>query len=183
MLNVDSGNYYIKDGEAMCEENMNRKCHLEHGDGKRDKIISAILRFKMVNASMNFGGITHREFFMLETLARFEQENPDKKGVYVSELSASLHIAMPQVSRMLKSMEEKNLILRVVNQDNRRNTYVSITDMGRLKRKCVKDELDYYTNTIINRMGEDKIDQMVGLVNEAIEIMKDEQSKRKETKS
>ncbi len=158
------------------------KKKLSDDDVLRDKIISSIIRMKKAHLGMLVNGISYMEFLTLEILARFIEEYPDKTGMGVSELAEKIHISMPQMSRLLKNMEEKQYILRIVNATDRRNTYVSITDIGGLKRKCVKGEMDDYINTVIARMGADKIDLLIELVNESVDIMKDEQNKRKEHK-
>ena len=145
----------------------------------RDRIIESITRMKSVSKGLVFSGVTHKEFFMLEILSRFMENNPDKKGVCVSELAARINTSMPHTSRLLKTMEEKNFINRIVDEADRRNTYVSVTDVGRLKRKCVKGEMDNYMNIVISRMGRENIDTLINLIGQMADIMKDEQDKKK----
>lgn len=141
----------------------------------KSSMVKTIIRMRTVNSNMAFGGLTHREIVTLELLARYMDENGESSGMRVSELTACLNISMPQVSRMLKSLEEKKYIHRIVNDTDRRSTYVTITDIGRLKRKCAMDEMDEFIKNVIERMGEDKIREMIGIMNEMIDIMRDEQ--------
>lgn len=145
----------------------------------RSSIINTIIQMKNVNSKMTFGGVTHREIVTLEILARYMDESSGNTGMSVSDLTSCLEISMPQVSRMLKVLEEKGYIHRIVNDEDRRSTYVIITDIGRLKRKCAMDEFDEYMKNVIDRMGENKIREMIGILNELIDIMKDEQQKLK----
>lgn len=146
----------------------------------KSSIIKTIVQMKTVNSKMTFGGVSQREIITLELLAKYMDENSGGIGMSVSDLTSCLGISMPQVSRMLKTLEEKGYIHRIVNDADRRSTYVSITDIGRLKRKCAMDEMDEYIRNVIERMGEDKIREMVRIMNEMIDIMKDEQVRLKQ---
>lgn len=145
----------------------------------KSSMIKTIVEMKMVNSKMTFGGVSHREIITLELLAKYMDENSGSTGMSVSDLTLCLEISMPQVSRMLKALEEKGYIHRIVNDEDRRSTYVIITDIGRLKRKCAMDEMDEYIRNVIERMGENKIREMIGIMNEMIDVMKDEQLKLK----
>ncbi len=145
----------------------------------KSSIIKTIIQMKTVNSKITFGGVTHREIVTLELLARYMDRSTGNTGMSVSDLTSCLEISMPQVSRMLKALEEKGYIHRIVNDEDRRSTYVIITDIGRLKRKCAMDEFDEYMKNVIDRMGENKIREMIGIMNELIGVMKDEQQKLK----
>lgn len=145
----------------------------------KSSIIKTIIQMKTVNSKITFGGVTHREIVTLELLARYMDRSTGNTGMSVSDLTSCLEISMPQVSRMLKALEEKGYIHRIVNDEDRRSTYVTITDIGRLKRKCAMDEFDEYMKNVIDRMGENKIREMIGIMNELIGVMKDEQQKLK----
>lgn len=163
-------------GKPECE-----KIRAEIGDENnlKSSIIKTIIQMKTVNSKMTFGGVTHREIVTLELLARYMDKSSGNTGMSVSDLTSCLEISMPQVSRMLKSLEEKGYIHRIVNDEDRRSTYVIITDIGRLKRKCAMDEFDEYMKNVIDRIGETKIREMIGIMNELIDVMKDEQQKLK----
>jgi len=49
----------------------------------------------------------------------------------VSEISNRINSTMPNVSRALKSMEKEGKILRTVDDNDRRNTMVTITEDGK----------------------------------------------------
>lgn len=145
----------------------------------KSSMMKTIIRMKTVNSKLTFDGLTHREIITLELLAKYMDENMKSSGMSVSDLTLCLNISMPQVSRMLKSLEEKKYIQRIVNDTDRRSTYVTITDIGRLKRKCAMGELDEYIRHVIERMGEKRIREMLFIMNEMVDVMKDEQLRLK----
>lgn len=81
----------------------------------------AVMDFNCIHMKMNFGGLSGREFLMLDLLAEYKKYKEESKetknmknnaGIRVSELTKCLNISMPQVSRLLGSMESKELSLK-----------------------------------------------------------------------
>lgn len=50
-----------------------------------------------------------------------------------SELSESLRVSRPTITSNLKDLEEKGFLTRMINPDNRREVYVTLTREGQLK--------------------------------------------------
>ena len=64
------------------------------------------------------------------TVKRRQEMARNENGVYVSQLAKELKVSSPAVSRMLGILENKGPIGRDVDKDNRRNTYVYLTQQG-----------------------------------------------------
>ena len=71
-------------------------------------------------------------------------------------------------------LEKKEYILRVMDPDDRRNVYVSITDKGIEQRKSILDNLNDCLNTIIINMGAEKIETLSEIITEMSEIIEKE---------
>ena len=53
-----------------------------------------------------------------------------EKGVRVSEIAKNLFTSLPNISRLLKVLEKDGKVYREVDEQDRRNTFVHITDKG-----------------------------------------------------
>lgn len=148
----------------------------------KEEIMQAIIQMKRVNASVVVDDLTHREFFTLDMLIRLKDKSSNNEGVYVSSLANKLKISMPQASRLLKTMEEKEYITRVIDKNDRRNTYVLVTELGIEKRNCAKIEMDDFVGRVIEHMGKENVRQMINLINRCSTVMKEEYELRKEKK-
>lgn len=146
----------------------------------KGEIMQAILQLKRVSHSLIIENLTHREYFTLDLLIRLKENTCTNEGIYVSTLASMLKVSMPQASRLLKSMEEKEYIARVIDKNDRRNTYVSVTELGIQKRNRAKIEMDDYVGRVIEHMGRDNIRQMIDLINKCSTIMQEEYKIRKE---
>lgn len=75
--------------------------------------------------------MTQAEFMAVSAIHHGQEAQPDKPGIYVSALAEDLMVSVSMVSKMLRSLEKKGWILRTVDPESRRNTFVSLTDAGR----------------------------------------------------
>ena len=76
-------------------------------------------------------GVTQPEYLILTALHVHHQEAPDSQGLYVSALGEELSVSVSMISKLLRVLEEKGWILRTVDKNSRRNTFVTLTALGR----------------------------------------------------
>lgn len=61
-------------------------------------------------------GVTQPEYLILTALQCSQDAHPDIPGVYVSSLAEELSVSVSMISKLLKSLEEKDWILRTVDK-------------------------------------------------------------------
>lgn len=148
---------------------MEKECE----EARNIKLIHAFHRIRRVNISTIIE-VSQSEFFALRVLYKYQEEHPEKEGIYVSELAVKLRIASSQTSRMLRNLEESKLIGRSVDTKDRRNTYVFLTKEGEEVLRRTRKRLMAYVKCVENEMGEKKIEELTRLCNEMAEIMERE---------
>ncbi|WP_394924678.1 MarR family winged helix-turn-helix transcriptional regulator [uncultured Robinsoniella sp.] len=131
-------------------------------------------RMRRLNMSHVFSDVSQGEFFALEMLRKFQQRNGDSRGVIVSDLARSLRVSPPAASRTLKNMEEKGLIRREVDKNNRRNTYVYLTEKGMESRDMASKAMEDFTGRIMKRMGDENVEMLISLIQKMTTIMEEE---------
>ena len=91
--------------------------------------------------------------------------------VRVSDISDALDLPRPGVTRTVKEMEQKGYLRKLASPDDRRVTYISITEEGReLSRKYDENyfsELSAYLDDI----SEEEADCMIRTIGKFYEIM------------
>lgn len=91
--------------------------------------------------------------------------------VRVSDISDALDLPRPGVTRTVKEMEQKGYLRKLASLDDRRVTYISITEEGReLSRKYDENyfsELSAYLDDI----SEEEADCMIRTIGKFYEIM------------
>ena len=89
-----------------------------------------------------------------------------EEGVKPSELTGGGFVSKPMVSRILGGLEEKGYISRTASRRDRREVYVRITEKGRQSLEREQKHRDGIVERILNRMGRDRLEQLVDLMKE-----------------
>lgn len=143
------------------------------------ELIRAIHRLGRIHPRRLCCDITQMEFMLLETIRQLNlnTDSDDEEGIPVSELARWLNLAGPAVSRWLRSLERKGLIVRSVRLSDRRSTGVRLTDAGELLLQREKQHFNVFTARIVEEMGQEDVQQMIVLLNRMAEIMQNELQK------
>ncbi len=138
-------------------------------------LMSALIRLKEANIRRKYGNLSMREFLTLEILYANLTMNDNKLNISPSDLANKMKLSMPQVSRIMNSLEEKGYIERILGKKDRRNTYIVITEKGIEEREISVKECKAYVDRIKEQMGEEDMNQLIELLNKLTNVMKGEQ--------
>ena len=139
-------------------------------------------RFKKIHMDGIFPEISKGEFWVLKMIQKVTLKSESECGVYVSTIAEHLKVTPSAISRTLKGLEEKELIERKVNKNDRRNTYVTLTEKGKKVTKKVEAEMNEFTKNVISGMGEEDSKTLIRLFNKLVDTMETEIKRHKETK-
>lgn len=128
-------------------------------------------RFRKMHLIEVFGSTPRGEFFALDMLEKHKHLHPEATGMYVSDLAARMHVSPPAVSRTLKSLEAKGHIVRTVDENDRRNTYIQITQQGAQFRALKREGLQTFTRTVFEEVGEENMETLLMLWDKLIDAM------------
>lgn len=131
-------------------------------------------RFRRIHMIDLFGEVSRGEFFVLDNLYKHEAQHPDAQGMYASDLAMAMRISPPGLSRLLKQLEAKGYIERVIDQDRRRNIYIRLTGPGRKTRHQIKGQMIAFSNRVVDGMGEDNLREMMRLCEQMMDIIEAE---------
>lgn len=120
-------------------------------------------------------GVPPGEFLMLHRIHCFVKEGTGHAapGVRISEISSCMGMSMPAVSQMLKSLQKKGLVMRTAATDDRRVVYVTLTPLGSELFSAAIEDFLKNIEVIVDRFGEDKIEEMIRLLNDLGEVMEE----------
>ena len=119
--------------------------------------------------------LSHGEFRTMKVLIHCS----DKKKPRVSDVVKTLCIPPPAVSRTLKNLETKGYIERTVDKEDRRNTFVMVTEAGKKAFDETMEILEDFADSVFGTMGEEKINQMNDFFKKLFEAAEEEIEKRK----
>lgn len=118
------------------------------------------------------------------TLMAINHYNREKKSeiLTVSELAGKIHTKTSAVSRTLKNLEEQGLIIRTVNQADRRNTYVTLSEHGKDTCEKMEHTMSEFAEAVLSRMNRDDLKRLIAYLNELHQVAMEEIELRKNRK-
>jgi MarR family transcriptional regulator, organic hydroperoxide resistance regulator len=94
---------------------------------------------------------------MAFVLLNIDYEN----GTPSTALGPQMGMEATSLSRILKSMEEKQLIYRERNPEDGRSVLIKLTDFGKAKREISKQSVIRFNQTIYDNISEEKINHFI----------------------
>ncbi|WP_432670474.1 MarR family winged helix-turn-helix transcriptional regulator [Flavobacterium sp. SM2513] len=122
----------------------------------KDKTIDYVLRAtwqavsRMYNEEAAKYGATMATGFVLLSIDK-------EKGTPSTALGPKMGMEATSLTRTLKSMEERGLIIRKKNPDDGRGVLIYLTDFGKEKRELSKNTVLKFNETIKNTISEEKL--------------------------
>jgi len=94
---------------------------------------------------------------MAFVLLNIDYEN----GTPSTALGPQMGMDATSLSRILKSMEDKQLIYRERNPEDGRSVLVKLTDLGKTKREISKQSVIRFNRAVYNNISEEKINNFI----------------------
>lgn len=122
----------------------------------KDKTIDYVLRAtwqavsRMYNEEANKYGATMATGFVLLSIDK-------DKGTPSTALGPKMGMEATSLTRTLKSMEERGLIIRKKNPEDGRGVLIYLTAFGKEKRELSKNTVLKFDETIKNNISEEKL--------------------------
>jgi DNA-binding MarR family transcriptional regulator len=148
-------------------------CQGDHGEFFR-----VVHSFRKLNISTMLPDLTHAELGTLSMIAKCKEDG-NAEGVKVSELVTRMDVAAPAVSRTLKKLEEKKYIIRTVDKNDRRNTYVELTPEGTDIMLESKEIMHDFADAVLGEMGEENMNRLITYLKDLQNLAMREIDKRK----
>ena len=142
------------------------------------RVLTAMHQFHKLPLSLLFHDMTKMEAM---TLVKIECHNRQKgeNTLTITELAEKMNVKAPAISRTLKALEDKRLVERTVNQADRRNTHVRLTEPGKKTLAECERMMDDFAGAIVRRMNREDLERLVGYLNELYRISDEEIALRK----
>jgi len=145
------------------------------------KFFDAMNQIRKIRIGDLFPEMTKADGMTLMAINHFNRKK--QEGILtVSELAEKIHTKPSAVSRTLKNLEEQGLIERTVNQADRRNTYVTLSEHGRETCEKMEQTTSEFAKAVLSRMNEEDLKRLIAYLNELHEVAVEEIELRKNRK-
>ncbi len=151
-------------------ENMQEKDILELSD----RIIKTRYSLDADHLNLVFKDISVSDYMILAKLGhRMGFNNPETK-VYLSEISRELDRPINRVSQMVQNLQDKGYIYWEHDQEQRKGTYIYISETGREAMIRQQNILRRYCENIVERIGKDNVIKILDMMSHLEMVMEEE---------
>ena len=126
---------------------------------KKHKLLETFNMFRKLNISSILPGVTQGEFCVLKAI-KLSNDGRSLGNVRISELAEKLELAPPSVSRTLNVLENRNLIEKIVDNEDRRNINIKLTDEGNVLLERIEDVLEDFAEAVTSQMEEEELEKL-----------------------
>ena len=143
-----------------------------------DELMNALINFKnhQIKNCINTPNMTHNQMLTMYILHDLEENNK----VSLLKLRKNMRLAPSTITPIITSLEKDGLILRKIDESDRRNIFLTLTKKGREHTKYIHDKMQKELSEYIEYMGEDTIYSLIDNINKTIIFF--EERKKKEWK-
>jgi len=119
-------------------------------------------------------------------MAHFLLNIDSHDGAYASDIAPQLGMESTSLSRIIRSLEDKKMILRVPDKDDKRRIKLVLTAKGKAQKNLAKNIVRNFNHVAEVKLGKKRIsefyktiDDITALAEERILLLKDEVSSSK----
>lgn len=140
---------------------------------QRSELFETISKFKKMHSWMPpIPGLSQGEFIMMHRLdhCNREKEPNGEPGVKISTLCSCMRVSMPAASQMLRSLENKEMIERVMAKSDHRVVYVNLTEKGRTLLDEAMQVFHKIMDQVMDEFGNENTEKLIELLNRLYNI-------------
>jgi DNA-binding MarR family transcriptional regulator len=85
-------------------------------------------------------------------------------AAHPSEMASALRVTRPNIAANLRLLEEKEYLVRMVDQENRRQVYVNLTRKGEQYYELCLQQLEYLFAGWFSILGEEEVKHLFNIL-------------------
>ena len=148
---------------------------METRDDLYEDLFRAMNQFHKLKFSDMMQNMSKADFIVMNVIMNKGKE--DK--MTISELAAIARMLPSAISRTLKGLEEKGYVERTINKQDRRNTYVELTEEGKKQMREVRQVMRDFGKTVMAKLDEHEVNELILYLNNIYSIAEKEIEARK----
>ena len=148
---------------------------METRDDLYEDLFRAMNQFHKLKFSDMMQNMSKADFIVMNVIMKKGKE--DK--MTISELAAIARMLPSAISRTLKGLEEKGYVERTINKQDRRNTYVELTEEGKKQTREVRQVMRDFGKTVMAKLDEHEVNELILYLNNIYSIAEKELEARK----
>lgn len=136
-------------------------------------LFEAAGKFRRLHLVDALGLLPRNELVMMKVAQEFESRG-ERPGV--SDLAKQMRISSPAASRTLRRLREKNFVQCTVDVDDRRNTCVAVSQVGRAALEENMRKVTNFLDRALSHLSDEELEQYFFLFDKIYDGMRAELS-------
>lgn len=126
-------------------------------------LLNSLMRMK--RSMLSFRAICgNPHLSVIGLLAVKEYQMLTHEGAKISDIAKKLVISKPAATQIINDYEKKGLILRKTDNNDKRITYIRLTEEGEKSLKQSKEELHKAFDIVVDNLGEEDFEEFIRLI-------------------
>ncbi|MGC2871813.1 MarR family winged helix-turn-helix transcriptional regulator [Ihubacter sp. mB4P-1] len=134
---------------------------------------------RKLNLSSMLPNITHGDFGILKVIQCCGRCEEKTRRVRVSEIVKETQLPPPAISRCLRGLEHRGYVQRAVDRNDRRNTFVEVTEEGEALIEKVDGVMNEFADAVFVNIGDETMQKLNRYLREFVDVSRAEIEKRK----
>ena len=162
-------------------ESMEHEEHMQYRECMEQNVWEALHMFRKLNIGSILPRLNKGEFVLMNGIYHVQKKIGSEHGVKMSDLAKYTHALPPAVSRSIKALEKKGYVRRFVDQNDRRNTLVEITESGQEVLQESNAIMDEFIHRVFEKTDKEEMARLVSYIYQQYELAKEELEKIRES--
>ncbi len=129
---------------------------------------------KIVKKSSDYNQCNYSEIFLFINL--WEKEQEQDKYYSCKELAQKMNMSPQSFSRFISSLENKQMVKKI-HKDSSRKVYIKLEDNAKEILKEKYQEIIYFLEEVVNKMGIDDVNILIEKINKFYLIVEEDVKK------
>ncbi len=96
------------------------------------------------------------------------------ENVIPSEIGKQMNVSTPRVTAILNKLEAKNLIVRTISPEDRRNVFITLSEQGRQIVEEKKAQQEKNIQTLVERLKSDDVEAFIRVLKEIDHVIEEQ---------
>lgn len=136
-----------------------------------DELMETLIKLKHMQIKNCFDtpNMTHNQGFAMYILHDLEENNK----ISLLKLRKNMKLAPSTITPIITSLEKEGLIIRKIDESDRRNIFLVLTKKGREHTKFIHNKMKNDLQEYIEYMGEASIESLICNINKTINFFEE----------
>ena len=140
-----------------------------------EELFRSMNQFRKLKFAEMFPMISRTDFFVMCTI----MDKGENGQITISELASRAKMLPSAISRTLKGLEERGYVERNINKNDRRNTYVELTEAGRQLTEEARQIMADFGKSVMAQVDGEDMKRLISYLDNIYHIAEKEIENRK----